>query len=66
MEDLKLIPICSLEPHVLIMKSLYNHTCTICNKKSIKYRCYNCELMLCEMCNHKINRLKNNYEIKLK
>jgi len=63
MEDLTLIPICSVEPHVLITKSSYKKICSMCNKTSIKYRCYNCELMLCDICNHKINRLKSNHKI---
>lgn len=66
MEDLTLVPICSVEPHVLIMRPSYKKICTICNRNPIKYRCYNCELMLCDICNHKINRLKSNHEIKLK
>lgn len=64
--NLRLIPICSEEEHIMNYEYKKEYKCEICSKIGISYRCNNCEYSRCSGCHRNIlasqeisERLKN-------
>lgn len=52
--DFQLIPICSEKEHEMGYKYKEGYHCDICDRKSISYRCINCEYSRCSACHRDI------------
>jgi len=52
--NFQLIPICSEQEHEMEYKYKEGYHCDICDRKSISYRCINCEYSRCSACHRDI------------